>query len=88
MVQVAAVAAPAMVQVMHADITARVRTGGLVPVPGIVSAGKGAGGSRVMGFTLYPFHRIANSSTGTARPITMQTMSTINGTAAWELTSK
>src|ERR1700722_3451157 len=74
---------------MDTAITEVARTGSVALVAAeIVAANIGDGASRVMGLTLYPSRRTANSSTGTALPITMLTTSTTNGAVAPEPTSK
>ena len=80
-------AALVTVQVIDAVITALAGSANAALVAGI-AAGKRAGASQVVGFSLYPFPRIANWSTGGAFLITMPTMSSMSGTVPSEPTSK
>jgi hypothetical protein len=96
MERMAAMATPVMARVFIAAaavtdtlITEVVGRGSVaLVVADIVAATIRAGASQVMGFTSHPSHRTADSSTGKACPITMLTMSTMNGAAPPELTRR
>src|SRR5580692_8344926 len=82
MARMAAIVAPVMDTVIT-EAAGRVSV--VLVVVAMAVATPGAGASRVMGFSSHPSRRTANSSTGKVCPITMPTISTMNGTEVTEL---